>query len=127
MATFLFRVNYGKPILLYLIFSPTLVLLFPQNIVKLLTDVKVCREMTLVFSVFSAAKSEGSEAEEIEWDTLLLKIKTKRIQQTYEQGLLKFKILHARLKLYIVWWKRELKTVLFTTSTPYLVIVLIFN
>lgn len=83
--------------------------------------------MTLVFSVFSAAKSEGSEAEEIEWDTLLLKIKTKRIQPTFEQGLLKFKILHARLKLYIVWWKHELKTVLFTTSTPYLVIVLIFN
>lgn len=88
IATFLFRVNCGKPILLYLIFSPTLVLLFPQNIVKLLTDVKVRREMTLVFSVFSAAKSEGSEAEEIEWDTLLLKIKTKWIQQTSEQGLL---------------------------------------
>lgn len=44
--------------------------------------------MTLVFSVFSAAKSEGSEAEEIEWDTLLLKIKPNGIQQTYEQALL---------------------------------------
>ena len=64
----MFRVNCGKLILLYLIFSLTLVLLFPQNVVKLLTDVKFCREMTLVFSVFSTAKSEGSEAEEIEWD-----------------------------------------------------------
>lgn len=68
IAAFLFRVNCGKLILLYLIFSLTLVLLFPQNVVKLLTDVKFCREMTLVFSVFSTAKSEGSEAEEIEWD-----------------------------------------------------------
>lgn len=72
------------------------------------------REMTLVFSVFSAAKSEGSEAEEIEWDTLLLKIKTKWIQQTYEQALLnKVQIFTcARLKNILKWWKCELKTVI---------------
>lgn len=135
IATFLFKVNCAKLILLSLIFSPILILFFRQGTIRLVTDVKVFREMRLVFSVFTAVIFKYSQCErEVRWGNLQdiypifkKQIKTKRVQPTSEQAFLFNKI---SSKVYMIEKKLHseqmwVKT-FFTASITFLIMVLFF-